>query len=244
MKFRPQQAGGYYGPLAIHYGDGNVRYVILRGWSFDGGTQVAAGSVSGTWSQDKSPYFVGGDIQVAENGELVIEPGVKVFFTGPYGLTVGRKAKLTAQGTAVAPIELTAWNREAGWAGLRFVSSGNDDVLSYCSLTWAKKTAGLHADRGQRPGGVTEADSYGGAIYCYNSSPTIESCRLTNNLGDCGGAVYCESGWPVISNTLIANNASAGAGCAAAASAPTCAGTPELRNCTIVNNSPGGLFAG
>ena len=103
VKFRPQQAGGYYGPLAIHYGDGNVRYVILRGWSFDGGTQVAAGSVSGTWSLDKSPYFVGGDIQVAENDELVIEPGVKVFFTGPYGLTVGRKAKLTAQGTAVAP---------------------------------------------------------------------------------------------------------------------------------------------
>ena len=139
----PQRAGGYYGTLAIHYDDGNVRYVILRGWSFEGGTQVAAGSVSGTWSQDKSPYFVGGDIQVPENGKLVIGPGVKVFFTGPYSLTVGKKAKLTAQGNAAQPIELTAWNRDAGWTGLRFVDSGSDDVLRYCSLSWAKKTAGF-----------------------------------------------------------------------------------------------------
>ena len=36
VQFRPQQAGGYYGTLAIHYNDDSVRYVILRGWSFDG----------------------------------------------------------------------------------------------------------------------------------------------------------------------------------------------------------------
>jgi hypothetical protein len=243
VKFRPQQAGGYYGPLAIHYGDGNVRYVILRGWSFDGGTQVAAGSVSGTWSLDKSPYFVGGNVQVADSNALVIESGVKVFFTGPYSLTVGRKAKLTARGTAVAPIELTAWNREVGWTGLRFVNSGSDDVLSYCSLTWAKKTGGLlSAESGGAS--VMEADSFGGAIYCYGSDPTIENCRLTNNLGECGGAVYCDYSWPVISNTLIANNAAAAGRVRCGGICVNMSGAPELRNCTIVNNSPGGLFAG
>lgn len=244
VKFRPTQAGGYYGPLALHYGDGNVRYVILRGWSFDGGTQVAAGSVSGTWSLDQSPYFVGGDIEVAGNDELVIEPGVKVFFTGPYGLTVGGKAKLTAQGTAVAPIELTAWNRDAGWAGLRFISSDDDDVLSYCSITWAKKVTEMIPTADNGLAGTDEADSCGGAIYCYNSGPTIENCRLTNNLGDCGGAIYCESGGPVIRNTLIANNASAAGPVRCGGLCVRIAGMPELRNCTIVNNSPGGLFAG
>jgi hypothetical protein len=244
VKFRPQQAGGYYGPLAIHYGDGNVRYVLLQGWAFDGGTQVAAGSVSGTWSQDQSPYFVNGDIQVPANGALAIEPGVKIFFTGPYGLTVGKNAKLTAQGTAAAPIELTAWNRDAGWGGLRFISSGSDDVLSYCSLTWAKKTAGLLPTADNGAAGVADEDSLGGAIYCYDSDPTIENCRLTNNLGDCGGAVYCEYSWPVIRNTLIANNTSAGGTVRCGGLCVNFSGTPELYHCTIVNNSPGGLFAG
>ncbi len=243
VKFHPSQAGGYYGTLAIHYNNGNVRYVILRGWSFAGGTQIAGGSVSGTWTQDKSPYFVNEAIQVAENAELVIEPGVKVFFTGPFGLTVGKRAKLTAKGSATQPVEFTAWDREAGWGGLRFLSSGSDDVLSYCSITWAKKTAGFLPDESSDDPGPTTVDSYGGAIFCGSSGPKIDNCRITNNLGDMGGAIYSIGGYPIITNTLIANNTSLGG-------TPRCGGVcinvygaAELRNCTIVNNSPGGLFA-
>ncbi len=243
VKFRPSQPGGYYGTLAIHYNSGNVRYVILRGWSFAGGTQIAGGSVSGTWTQDKSPYFVNDAILVAENAELVIEPGVKVFFMGPFGLTVGKKAKLTAKGSASHPIEFTAWNREAGWGGLRFLSSGSDDVLSYCSITWAKKTAGFLPDESSDEPGTTTVDSCGGAIFCGSSGPKIDNCRITNNLGDIGGAIYSIGGYPIITNTLIANNTSLGG-------TPRCGGVciyaygaADVRNCTIVNNSPGGLFA-
>jgi hypothetical protein len=244
VKFQPEREGGYYGTLAIHYEDGKVRYVILRGWSYASGTQVPAGIVSGTWTQDKSPYFVQGDLQVAEQGELTIEPGVKVFFLGPYSLTVGKNATLTAQGNAVQPIELTAWNREAGWAGLRFLDSGSDDVLSYCSLSWAKKNTGFIPTESGGDTGVDEPDSHGGAIYCSNSDPTLESCRLTNNVGDGGGAIYCVDSFPLLSNTLLANNTALGG-------VPRCggfclnqSGVAELRNCTIVNNSPGGVFTG
>jgi hypothetical protein len=243
VKFRPERAGGYYGTLAIHYDDGNVRYVILRGWSFDGGTQITAGAVSGTWLLEKSPYFVTGDIQVPADGELIIEAGVKVFFMGPYGLTVGKKARLAANGTAAQPIELTAWNHEAGWTGLRFLSSGSDDVLRYCSLTWARKTGGLiptAASGLPRPG---SADSLGGAIYCYGSDLTVESCKITNNMGD-SGAVYCANSNAIISNTLIANNTSLGGIPRCGGLSAYVSGELELRNCTIVNNSPGGVFAG
>jgi hypothetical protein len=242
VKFRPERAGGYYGTLAIHYDDGNVRYVILRGWSFADGTQVAAGAVSGTWTRSKSPYFVGGHLQVADNGELAIEPGVKVFFLGPFSLTVGKNATFTAQGNAAQPIELTAWNRETGWAGVRFLDSGSDDVLRYCSLSWAKKNSGFIPTESSDATGVTEPDSHGGAIYCSNSDPTLEGCRLTNNVGDGGGAIYCVDSFPVVSNTLIANNTALGG-------VPRCggfcisqSGIADLRNCTIVNNSPGGVF--
>jgi hypothetical protein len=241
IKFRPDEAGGYYGTLTINYGDGNTKHVILKGCAFTGGTEVPAGEVSGTWSQAQSPYFVAGDVNVPENGELVIEPGVKVMFLGPYGMTIGENARLAAQGNENRPIEFTALNRDVGWTGLRFLDSGEDDILSYCSITFAKKTIGL----------ITEEDYYaeygdedncGGAVYCYFSSPTITNCKITNNIGDSGGAIYCAESYPVISNTVIANNASLGG-------LPRCGGicsdwwgAPEIRNCTIVNNVPGGIF--
>jgi hypothetical protein len=241
IKFRPERAGGYHGTLAIEYGDGNTKYVILEGWSYAGGTQIAAGNVSGVWSQAQSPYFVTGNIQVPEKAELAIEPGVKVFFVGPYSMTVGKSARLVARGDARHPIELTAWNRDGGWTGLRFVSSGNDDLLSYCSITYAKKGAGL-IPQGKSTAGAS-ADINGGAIYCSSSNPTIENCKVTNNVGDIGGAIYCAGSSPVISNTLIANNASAGGRPRSGGICCDQAGVPELRNCTIVHNSPGGVFA-
>lgn len=240
VKFRPERAGGYYGTLAIQYGDGKTKYVILKGWSYTGGTRIAAGNVSGVWVQARSPYFVTGDVQVREQAELVIEPGVKVFFVGPYSMTVGRNARLAASGTAAHPVEFTAWNKDCGWTGLRFVDSSDNDLLSYCSITFAKKGAGS-IPQGKSTAGAP-VDTNGGAIYCSSSDPTIENCKITNNVGDVGGAVYCVDSSPVISNTLIANNASAGG---RPRSGGVCCdqwGVPELRNCTIVHNSPGGIY--
>ena len=238
VKFSPDEARGYYGTLVVNYSDGSRKYVILKGYSYTGGTEIPAGEVSGTWSQDESPYYVSGDIAVPRNSELVIEPGVQVFFMGPYGMTIGEYAFLTAEGTENSPIEFTAWNKDVGWTGLRFIESGGDDILSHCSISFSKKNSGL----------VTESDSSadentcGGAVYCYLSDLTIKNCKITNNTGDKGGAIYCDESYMKISNTVIANNASLGG-------SPQCGGICigelgglEILNCTIVNNSPGGIF--
>jgi len=237
VKFCPDQAGGYYGTLTIGYGEGNAKHVILKGCSFTGGTEIQGGEVSGTWSEAGSPYFIHGDVNVPANEVLVVEPGVKVIFVGRYGMTVGENAKLVAEGNANSPIEFTAWNRDMGWTGLRFLGSGDDDTLSYCSITFSKKHAGYDYLYGSN-----DEDSSGGAVYCYGSSPTITNCKITNNIGDKGGAIYCIESYPTISNTVIANNASMGG-------RPQCGGicadkwtVPGIRNCTIVNNSPGGIF--
>ncbi len=84
-----------------------------------------------------------GNIRVPQGGRLTIEPGVTVLFAGSYSVTVGRGATLVAEGTAVEPVEFTALNRQAGWGGLRFIESGADDLLRYCSISWAKKGTGL-----------------------------------------------------------------------------------------------------
>jgi len=238
VKFMPEEARGYYGTLVVNYSDGNRKYVILKGYSFTGGTEIPAGKVSGTWTQDESPYYVSGDIAVSRNSKLVIEPGVKVFFMGPYGMTIGERAQLMAEGTVNSPIEFTAWNKDVGWTGLRFIESAGDDILSHCSISFSNKNSGF----------VTENDSSadentcGGAVYCYMSDLTITNCKITNNTGDKGGAIYCDESYLKISNTVIANNASLGG-------SPQCggicigdSGEPEILNCTIVNNSPGGIF--
>ena len=45
-------------------------------------TAVPEGSVSGTWTQDGSPYIVQGDIIINDGTTLVINPGVTVNFAG------------------------------------------------------------------------------------------------------------------------------------------------------------------
>jgi hypothetical protein len=241
VKFVPPTPGGYYGTLAVDYSDGKVRYVMLQGDAHVGGTEVPGGDVSGTWSAAGSPYYVLGDIQVAVAGsrssQLTIEPGVRVIFMGHYGMTVGNGAKLIAQGTAAKPILFTAANTQLGFAGLRLVQTGGDDVLSYCTITYARKGAGLiDTDYSVR-------DLDGGALYCYRSSPTITHCIFANNVGDCGGAVFCSGGNPVISDTVIANNACMGGSPQAGGIYCTGDSNVQIDNCTIVNNSPGGLYS-
>lgn len=238
VKFCPDQAGGYFGTLAIYYNDENVKYVALRGSSFSGGTQIPAGEVVGTWSQAGSPYFIGGDIAVRENDELIIEPGVRVVFVGPYGMTIGENARLSALGNQNSPIEFTACNRDLGWRGLRFINSGDDDILSYCLLTCSKKQGEVNTTPSQ-----TQADEdtavFGAAIYCSFSSPTITSCHIANNES---GAIHCAGSSARITNTIIANNSLIGGRTQWGGIFADGPGRLQIKNCTIVNNSPGGIF--
>ena len=238
VKFRPDQAGGYCGTLTIHYNNGNVKYVALRGSSFSGGTQISGGQVAGTWSQAGSPYFVNGDIAVRDNGELTVEPGVRIVFVGPYGMTIGENARLVSIGNQNNPIEFTACSRDLGWSGLRFENSGDDDVLTHCTITYSKKEAELIATPPDAEADEDAAVS-GAAIYCSSSSPTITSCTIANNES---GAIHCVGSNARITNTVIANNSLVGGRTQCAGIFSDEWGRLEIKNCTIVNNSPGGIF--
>ena len=238
VEFHPESAGAYYGMLTVHYGNGQVKFVPLDGAATSDGTQIEPGDVSGMWSEAGSPYYVLGDINVAQSRELLIESGVRVVFMGPYGLTVGRGARLRAQGTSARPVEFTAGNREMGWEGIRFVGSGDDDLLSYCSITYARKGAA-----GVAPEGPSNSDPFGGAVCCYDSSPTITHCSITNNTSSKAGAIYCYRSSAVVSNTLVANNTSIGGIPQSGGIVCDRGSAVRIDNCTIVNNAPGGVFS-
>ena len=60
-------------------------------------THIPAGNVNGKWFKQNSPFFIDGEIKVPYGKKLIIEPGVKVIFTGHYKLIVN--GILQAKGT-------------------------------------------------------------------------------------------------------------------------------------------------
>ncbi|MBN3036230.1 MAG: right-handed parallel beta-helix repeat-containing protein [Bacteroidales bacterium] len=160
-------------------------------------THIPAGTVSGTWTQAGSPYIIDGEINIPVSGQLMIDPGVRIVFSGHYKFIV--YGRIEAVGSASDSIFFTAQTAATGWWGLRFINTdGNgqgSSKLAFCRIEHGKAT-GFSSDR------------FGGAIYCLNSSPLlIDHCTLVNNYAvRYGGGVYCENSDIQISNTLIAFN--------------------------------------
>jgi hypothetical protein len=175
------------------------------------GTIVAGGAVSGTWTKTKSPYTITGDVHVPKRQGLTIEPGVVVKFAGHFGLTVGYRATLSAIGTEQDLIVFTAIDTDEGWFGIRFVNSGDDDTLRYCTIEYSKKP---------RAGGGGYMNLVGGGILCCGSwedepgflvpsSTTIDHCLIANNQAESGGGILCmdESDVVITNNTIVDNSA-------------------------------------
>jgi predicted outer membrane repeat protein len=83
----------------------------------------------------------------------------------------------------------------------------------------------------------------GRAIFCHQSSPTIDSCEIIGNSLSPGGGIYCvENSAPSFANCVFSNNITTGSG-----GAVYCDGSssPTFTNCTFYGNSApvGGCFA-
>jgi subtilisin family serine protease len=81
------------------------------------------------------------------------------------------------------------------------------------------------------------ADLYGAGIDCYKAAPIIRNCTITGNqtLGKAGigAGINCEQASPVIANCLISNNVTTNVGGGIACFESQ----PTIFNCVIANNS-------
>ncbi|MFQ6105275.1 MAG: hypothetical protein ACE5OP_13450, partial [Candidatus Glassbacteria bacterium] len=144
-----------------------------------GGAIEVSGDQWGTWTVQNSPYEVVGEVHVPQGSTLVIEPGVMVDFQGHYKLVVDSLATLQAIGTVTDSIYFTTGDTATGWHGIRFLYASDSSRVSYCHLEYGKAYGGPEKDR------------RGGAIYCYNCSPTISNNTISNNSAWRGGAISC-----------------------------------------------------
>ncbi len=83
---------------------------------------------------------------------------------------------------------------------------------------------------------ITNANGFrGGAVHCFDSSPTITRCTLRGNDAQSGGGIFASDDcWAAITDCTIRENSGGGVFCQNY-SAPT------LTNCTIVENSDDGV---
>ena len=189
----PNSVNFYHANIIISSNELPDYEIPVKGYGYLG-TLINMPLVSGTWTADNGPYLIENDIEVANGMSLIIEPGVEVIFRGKYFLKVGENATLIANGTESEEITFTCADTAEGWLGLDFISSGEDDELSYCDISYGRAN-------GSSP------HNYGGAIYCENSSPKIQ-CNIIhhNYASEAGGGICVLSSSPLIASNIICNN--------------------------------------
>jgi len=203
--------------------------VIILMYSFSSAqTTIPAGNVSGTWTLVGSPYLIQGTIKIPNGQTLTIEPGVTVDFQGAYRLNV--QGRLLAIGSLADTINFTAANTSIGWLGIRFdtTSATNDtSKFLFCKIQYGKASGSSPYDKG-------------GAFYIYNFSKVIISNNaIINNSASFGGGIYCSNSSLIISNnTILKNKASTGSGIQCYQSSPT------ITFNTIMNDTTSGTGGG
>ena len=87
----------------------------------------------------------------------------------------------------------------------------------------------------------TGSNSYGGGMYCENSSPTVTNCTFSGNqAGEDGGGMFNNNSNPTLTNCLFFNNYAADVGGGMLNSYSD----PNITNCTFSGNSAGRVAGG
>ncbi|MBU0518768.1 M28 family peptidase [bacterium] len=184
----------------------------------------AFGEVSGSWTLANSPLHVIGNLTVAENDTLTIEPGVEIIFDDDYFIRVLDGAVLQALGTENDSICFSPVDSAVGWSGIQFLNSSAQSLLEYCIIEQGKNTTSSGWEDGGGGVQIQNADpvirhclfrsctaTQGGAIAGSNSNSVIEHCVFLNNSGNLGGAIFFYQSSPVVySCEFLQNSASSG----------------------------------
>jgi hypothetical protein len=160
-----------------------------------GAIEYHSGDVWGVWARADSPHIIIADVRVPPGQSLTIEPGCQVLFRGYYKFVVDSAAVLHAVGTETDSILFDAETPGVYWHGIRFLKARSASIISYARLQhgWAQ---------GALP------DNNGGALFCYQTNPTVSHCALDSNRADHnGGAISLSQASPhLVDNSLTANS--------------------------------------
>jgi uncharacterized protein (TIGR02145 family) len=161
-------------------------------------TIINSGQVNGTWMEAGSPYLIQGDIEVASDDTLFIEPGVRAIFENAYTFLI--YGSLQAIGTESDSIVFTVADTtgfyngtHTGWGGLVFIESDKGSTVNFSNIEYCSFP--------NNPYYYT----FGGINVFYNNAQLqLNNNTIRNNIiGIDIYESYCEI---IISQCLISNN--------------------------------------
>jgi hypothetical protein len=188
-----------------------------------------SGPITGTWTQDKSPYYVAGNASVPSGGILTIEERVDVIFSDYFTFGVGPGATLKVQGTEAERVRFTAALPESGWGRLTLFRASPACAPSHAVIEYAKdggvmvqssSLAIAHSRIQKMSGGAALSPADGASGFLSDSS-------IADN-DDCG--VSCAGSLLNLQGTMLARNAKSGVFIAGSSAKAT------IRNCMILGH--------
>jgi hypothetical protein len=174
-----------------------------------------SGPLSGTLGP--GTFRVIDTVWVNPGDSLLLSPGTTLSFDGPYPFWVyGSLLAEGIEGDSVLFTCDTTLNPDR-WRGLRFFNpSSSGSRLVYCIVE------------------TGDVDDCGGAIFCWNSSPSLSNCSLRKNTTDGdGGAMCCEnSSSPFLTHCVISHNSAENGGGLFCSESSL-----SLEHCDVMDNS-------
>ncbi|MCK5148001.1 C10 family peptidase [bacterium] len=187
VRFQPSEQRLYNGDIILKYANSKYLTLSLKGVGIpQNSTVIQSGSISGIWQKSNSPYIINGDIYINDGSNLLITPGTEVIFADYYMISVAENAQFVAKGTVNDTILFHSFDRQNGWKGVRFYTSGSDDTLQYCIFKNGLKSISSFADFDE---------TRGGAVFCDKTSLLVKHCLFENNSADRGGAICAVYGF-------------------------------------------------
>lgn len=227
-----------------------MTFVLLIGLNLSGQTNFQGGIYSNTsWTKDRSPYIITGDVVIFPGKVLKIEPGVEIRFAGHYSFEV--RGILESNGTAELPINFTsnlASPKKGDWVGLiikakqepRIICNhtnfyyadvaidnidGNPPVGTFSNCKFENNNTAIRGNYWSYSPNSCDNCVFSNNTYCINNVMMLEiknSTFFNNEFG-----IY-ESVMVTISGSVFENNAIAIYG-----------GQCSINNCVVTNNSIG-----
>ena len=221
------------------FGTGGSDIYVVR---LEGDSTKLYGNRKGTIY--RGDYHVVGDIIVADEDSLIVEPGTRFYFDGNFDIEV--YGYFSAVGTETDSIYFLPFMQEESWGGVIFrPSMVIDGEISYAYFTGASIGAiNIYQTDPLISHCKIEYNSanWGGGIYISWASPTISECYVAGNYsGNNGGGIYCTGASPIITNCLIENNycLGPGSGHGGGGVAFNHSASGYIADCLIINNSSG-----
>jgi hypothetical protein len=172
-------------------------------------------STQDTWSDT---IHVTGDIIIAQNGDVIINPGTYIEFQGFYFIKVIQTGKINAIGTISDSIKFAAHTLTTKWNGIKFDDMSllaDSSIFQYCTFRYGNGAMYINKfDKVQVNNCNFSYNRYnlggsygnGGAINADSSNVVINNSVFNKNYAGKGGSLYFTYSNIVLNNSRLTGN--------------------------------------